>query len=239
MFNFFKKMKIKKEMIDDIKVVRKKNRLKTISLKIKDGEPEISCPVFTSRNQIRSIIEKRQEWIRRKIAEQQRQKKKSFKFDDRKKINFLNKKLTIIFKNGSKNNANLIDENLIITSSNQSLKNLKDLLIRWYKFQAKKYLKKRTKQISLKIGINFKLVCVKGYKGRWGACSSSGEIFLNWKLMMLPRNIIDYIIVHELCHIVEPNHSSRFWLLVEKFEPEYNRKKDWLKTYGSSIISFS
>ena len=72
----------------------------------------------------------------------------------------------------------------------------------------------------------------------WGSCNSRSEISLNWKLVMLPKKVIDYVIVHELCHIIEPNHSNSFWSLVKKYDKEYIVNKDWLKKNGIEIIKF-
>ena len=72
-----------------------------------------------------------------------------------------------------------------------------------------------------------------------GFLQLKAEILLNWKLIMLPKNIIDYVLIHELSHILEPNHSKNFWSLVKSFDTKYNFKKVWLKNYGSQIINFN
>ena len=111
-------------------------------------------------------------------------------------------------------------------------------LVEWLKLEAKKYLVKRVQFVSSKIRINFKKLNLKGYRAMWGSCNSQSEICLNWKLVMLPKKVIDYVIVHELCHIIEPNHSRSFWLLVKKHDNEYVENKNWLKKNGIEIVKF-
>ena len=78
-------------------------------------------------------------------------------------------------------------------------------------------------------------VAVKDYKSRWGSCSAKGDISYNWKIVLAPHRIVDYVVVHELCHMLEHNHSSRYWKLVEKYVPDYRERRDWLKNHSLSL----
>ena len=106
------------------------------------------------------------------------------------------------------------------------------------KVRGKKYLVDRVQFVSSKIKISFKSLNLRSYRAMWGSCNSRSEIYLNWKLVMLPKKVIDYVIVHELCHIIEPNHSKSFWSLVKKYDNEYLENKNWLKKNGIEIIKF-
>jgi predicted metal-dependent hydrolase len=81
------------------------------------------------------------------------------------------------------------------------------------------------------MGIPYRRLSIRGQKNRWGSCSRNGTVSLNWKLMFLPEPIIDYVIVHELAHIREMNHSAKFWDIVQNFCPDYKRYRRYLKTY--------
>ena len=70
---------------------------------------------------------------------------------------------------------------------------------------------------------------VKNYKSRWGSCSAKGDISYNWKIIFAPSKIIDYLIIHELSHLVFFNHSKRFWLKVEEYQPDFKENRKWLK----------
>ena len=123
--------------------------------------------------------------------------------------------------------------------NNNKKNDKKRLVIQWLKAYADKYLIERVSTLSKKVDINFTSVNVKAYKARWGSCTYKGEISLNWKLIMLPDRVIDYVIIHELSHVIVPNHSKLFWNLVEKKCPNYVENKKWLIKNGSSLISLS
>ena len=98
------------------------------------------------------------------------------------------------------------------------------------------YLEKRAKKIATKIGIKPSKIVVKPLKNRWGSATEKGTVNLNSNLLKAPKDVIDYIIIHELCHLKIKNHSFRYWNLVRKFMPNYVEKKDWLEKNSKAII---
>ncbi|MEM3513203.1 MAG: M48 family metallopeptidase, partial [Thermoplasmata archaeon] len=85
-------------------------------------------------------------------------------------------------------------------------------------------------------GFKPKKIKITSGKTRFGSCTSKGYINLSWRLVLAPPEIIDYVIVHELAHLKEPNHSKKFWAVVEKFIPDYKTKRKWLKENGHLLI---
>ena len=85
------------------------------------------------------------------------------------------------------------------------------------------------------IGVNPKSIIVKSYKSRWGSCSPKGDLSFNWRLVFMPHPIIDYVVVHELCHILELNHSKRFWQHVERHIPDHRARRNALRQYQTPI----
>ena len=149
---------------------------------------------------------------------------------------FLGRNLTLLTLASKENKVLLKNKSILIhyTEFECAKKNL----VKWLKLEAKKYLVARVQFISSKIKISFKSLNLKSYRAMWGSCNSRSEIYLNWKLVMLPKKVIDYVIVHELCHIIEPNHSKSFWSLVKKHDNEYVENKNWLKKNGIEVIKF-
>lgn len=99
----------------------------------------------------------------------------------------------------------------------------------WLRHLAKNYLTERTKELAQKYKFRIGQIRIRNQKTRWGSCSTSGNISLNYRLMKYRKEIIDYVIIHELCHLKEMNHSKKFWMLVEKIIPEYKIAKKELK----------
>ncbi|NWG15221.1 MAG: M48 family metallopeptidase [Chloroflexi bacterium] len=105
----------------------------------------------------------------------------------------------------------------------------------WYRAQAKACIPARAAELGDQFGFQFKRVTIKGQSTRWGSCSSKGNLNFNWRLMMAPPAALDYVIIHELCHLKEMNHSRRFWSLVGRFCPDYKTWVKWLKANGDRL----
>ncbi len=109
----------------------------------------------------------------------------------------------------------------------QILKLLKDFSFR--------ILQKKTFKFSQIMNVRYNSVKIKNYKSRWGSCSSKGDISFNWKIIFAPENIIEYLVVHELSHLIYFNHSKLFWNKVEEFQYNYKENRNWLKENGYKL----
>lgn len=105
----------------------------------------------------------------------------------------------------------------------------------WYRQQAKAVLIPWTYQLAEQHGFTVNKISIRGQKTRWGSCSSNGNLNLNWRLLLAPSEAVAYVIIHELCHLREMNHSRRFWSLVESVCPEYRTWRKWLKDHGAEL----
>lgn len=101
---------------------------------------------------------------------------------------------------------------------------------------AKTDIAKRAAKYAVFMNITFGKITIRSQRTRWGSCSAKGNLNFNCLLMLCPEEIRDYIVVHELCHRIEFNHSPRFWALVEQVLPDYKERRKWLKENGNSII---
>ena len=99
----------------------------------------------------------------------------------------------------------------------------------WLKHLAKKYITARTRQFSIQVWFNVGKIIIRGQKTRWGSCSARRNLSFNYKLMKYREEVIDYVIIHEMCHLKEMNHSKNFWALVENLCPDFKSLKKELK----------
>jgi predicted metal-dependent hydrolase len=88
------------------------------------------------------------------------------------------------------------------------------------------------------LGVDVKRITLRDQRSRWGSCSSRGTLSFNWRLVLAPHDVLDYVVVHEVCHLVEHNHSPGFWKLVEKRRPHYRESKRWLDEHGWEILAY-
>jgi predicted metal-dependent hydrolase len=105
----------------------------------------------------------------------------------------------------------------------------------WYRREAKRCLPLRLAPYARMLGVEPKRISVRGQRTRWGSCSSQGTICLNWRLLLLPSNLCDYILVHELCHLRHLDHSATFWALVESVFPDYAQREDQLESMQGNL----
>jgi predicted metal-dependent hydrolase len=91
---------------------------------------------------------------------------------------------------------------------------------------------------SAELGVKYDRIHIRDQRSRWGSCSTIGTLSFNWRLVLAPFEVLDYVVVHELCHLREHNHSHRFWSLVESRRPGYRVQRDWLHQHGPELLAF-
>ena len=104
-----------------------------------------------------------------------------------------------------------------------------------YRQAAREYFAARVAYYEKIIGVTHGAIAIRDQKTRWGSCSAKGNLNFNWRLMLAPPRILDYVVVHELCHRKEMNHSKAFWNAVEMVLPDYKELRKWLKQYGTTL----
>lgn len=121
-----------------------------------------------------------------------------------------------------------IEENMLPKFTKEEIHNLA--------VQAKRDIPPRVEKFAQMIGVTYGRITIRSQKTRWGSCSSDGNLNFNCLLMLMPDEVVDYIVVHELCHRLEMNHSANFWALVKQILPEYEIQRTWLKEHGVEFI---
>ena len=210
--------------------IERSNR-KTLSLTImKDGAVCVKAPINMRDDLINKFVAEKQDWIKSKLSFINQNRDKFADIISYDKFLIYGNKYSLKYSCGKKIQTSNNFE-ILVPQKYSNDKLLKSLKV-WYKKAAKEILTNRLKFIASKIKLYPKEVKIGDSKGRWGSCNSNDTIILNFRVIMLPPAIIDYVLVHELCHLKEMNHSKRFWDLVGSILPTYEKAKKSIKEYG-------
>lgn len=129
----------------------------------------------------------------------------------------------------------IMDDKMVVMLDEDSGEDPAVVLEQWLKGMARLLINQRIRVVNNVLKLSYKRVAIRGQKTRWGSCSQMGNLNFNWRLVMAPLQVLDYIVAHELLHLVEPNHSKRFWSLVESVCPDYKVWREWLKKNGHRL----
>lgn len=126
----------------------------------------------------------------------------------------------------------LVNGKLLVTIKSMDEAGIHKALEDWYKQKAAEKISERVKFYQSRFHVKPTMIKVKDQQKRWASCTSKGELLFNWKSIMAPSPVLDYIIVHEMAHLLERGHSQRFWTIVAAVLPDYSSRKEWLKNNG-------
>lgn len=211
----------------------------TITITVdRDRSVIVRAPEGTNPDKIRSILESKKRWIFSKLRNPQKYnnsvKKKEFVSGET--VLYLGRNYRLEVEKDGDESIRFIGK-FVITSATLGYAN--KLFTDWYTQKAKEKIIPRAYNHARDMGVRFNEIKISDLKFRWGSCTPKDNLNFNWKLMKAPMYVVDYIIVHELTHLLESNHTSRFWNIVQTQVPGFIKAKDWLKENGEILeISF-
>lgn len=211
-----------------------KSSRKTISIAVlPDGRIVLRAPQGASDSMLNELMVKKAEWAAGKWHEMKKRKEV-----DREKILYRGKEYPVFVVQDNKclkTEIKLRQDRLVISADEEQIEVIQTELEKWLQRQAEKMITERVKYFSRYIKEPFCRIQVKNQKTRWGSCSSKGNLNFNRHIIMAPPEIMDYVIVHELCHLKNMDHSAEFWRHVGQILPEYNKSRKWLKDNGYKL----
>ena len=128
--------------------------------------------------------------------------------------------------------AKLLSGKFAVSVKSKDSEQIRLALENWYKDKAKEKITERVNYYQNHFDCKPKRIVIKNQQKRWASCGKNHELLFNWKSVMAPSPVLDYIVVHEMCHMVHMNHSAEFWALVKRILPDYESRKEWLKNNG-------
>ena len=213
-----------------------KAKVKNFYISIEKGEVVIKAPWYVTSSQIQNVVESKRQWIMQKLEEYQSSPRKVKDYADGERFQILGESyfLNIYYKDI--NNAVLNVENGKISvvlplrySDSDNTEQIKKLIDKMYYMIAEKEVENAMEKTRKMVGLAPEEYRIKKIKSVWGSCSSNKKITINQNLMMYSRKAIEYVVLHEVCHLKYMNHSKNFWSMVEKYMPDYKEAEKELK----------
>jgi predicted metal-dependent hydrolase len=214
------------------------SRIKTADVRVKDGAVSVVVPMELSQDRICTILSDRNQWIKNKIILHREAMPVSPKeYVSGESFSYLGRNYRLKVNRGHFKPVKLVQGRLVVTvlqgADQQHM--VRNALVRWYMHLAEQKLQEKVARYADIVGVDPAGVGIKTFKSRWGSCSSKGKIDFSWKIIMAPNRVVDYVVVHELCHLKFHDHSPRFWNEVGKVIPDYLECREWLRVNGRAL----
>jgi predicted metal-dependent hydrolase len=214
-------------MVQPDKIIRSSR--KTLSISVDTfGRLIVRAPKQYSEERIFAFIKEKESWILRKQAERKGagadlppENLHGYTFS------LLGKPTKIVLCDGKKVGYDA-EQNIIYLPMEKS----KERLVKWLKDNAKRILTTVTERKAAEMGVSYKSIAITSAKTRWGSCAGNNALRFSFRLLYCPKEVIDYVVVHELAHTVQHNHSKKFWQVVERYIPDWKARRKWLKSHG-------
>lgn len=217
------------------------NRAKYIRIKLsRQGNLRVTLPSYTKIKHAHDFVSSKRLWIEKNLVNITEEPIQSL--PEKLDLLLLDEVWTIDYKQISSHSLSLKESKDFSLSLNGDTKQINDsilvvkLLNQWCRRKAKNIFNQMLQEQAEIHGFHYQRLSIRSQKTRWGSCSHQKNINLNCKLLFMPEEVVKYVMIHELCHTIEMNHSSRFWALVEECDPVYKSHRKQLKSLGKAII---
>jgi len=219
-------------------LIKSKKRKKTISLRVRmDGRIVIYAPHRMPQEAIEKFFEEKRGWIHKKLQqrEETQQTLKPREFISGERFPFLGDGFPLeVQENRDRKHPLVFSQNRFILDQGAHHR-ARDLFVRWYRKEARERIEERVEHFSQRLQLFHQGIRITGARYRWGSCSAGNRLSFSWRIIMAPLHIIDYVILHELVHVKEKNHSKRFWEFLEMILPDCREHRRWLRESGPGL----
>jgi hypothetical protein len=225
------------------------SRRKSADIRVEEGAVSVVVPKDLGSERISQLLHDKHQWLKNKLNIQKEASPAGGKdYVSGESFPYLGRNYRLKVLYGAFEPIKLIQGRLVVTvpcaedNSEEQTQMIRSALISWYKHHAELKLNEKVNRYATSVcnGANHPeptSVGIKSYKARWGSCSSKGKLDFNWKIVMAPNRMVDYVVVHELCHLKHHDHSPKFWKEVERILPDYLECKEWLKV-NAGVFEF-
>lgn len=215
------------------------NRRKSADIRVEDGSVSVIVPTNTSPERIDQLLAAKRSWIREKIILHRESAPASNKqYVSGEAFAYLGRNYRLKVERGNFAPVKLVNGRLLVTipQGNEQPHMVRNALVRWYKRQAQQKLADKVERFAPMVGVEHTGVGIKTFRSRWGSCTAKGKLEFNWQIMMAPNRMVDYVVIHELCHLIRHDHSPEFWREMARVMPDYQLCRDWLRENASRLF---
>lgn len=183
-----------------------------------------------------TVANENAQWILDKWREYEthRQRAPARSFEEGELFPYLGEEYEVVIEQRSSSSVG--DGTLRLAKHHVEATSIKRALETLYRRNARQRFERRVDYFTEQMGVEHERIEVRNQRTKWGSCSSNGTLGLNWRLIMAPPEIVDYVVVHELAHLREQNHTNRFWRIIEERLPDYRERANWLDEHGVELI---
>lgn len=216
--------------------LKRSDKRRSIGLRIDDKGLTVSIPLRASEQWLHSVLNEKANWVVEKLGSWQSRKQPIPQWQDGEQIDFRGEQFILrIIPSLFASPPQLRGESLIVHAVNitDEIK-IEKVIVQWYRREAERVFAECVAHYVPLMGVAPKQIKLSSARTQWGSCTSRGVVRFNWQLVKMPLHLIDYVVVHELAHLVEMNHSDAFWRVVEGACPEYAKCRAELRRYGIS-----
>lgn len=216
-----------------------KSERKSICVQVlQDKSVVVKTPMETSEKEIEELVIRKSRWIAKKRHQMQEKMDAEKKYVNGEYFPYLGEEypLRVIYNENNKElKVGILHKRLTVLMKRENKELLKRAIKEWYIIQAKTKYFQSVMHYQNIVRRPYKRIWVKEQKTCWGSCTSYGSLNFNWKVVMAPEEVLDYVVVHEMCHLKYMHHGPEFWSEVEKIMPDYRTWKRWLKDNGHKL----
>lgn len=203
-----------------------------------DGTPRVTIPSRGSVRQAQAFLASQEAWLSREQARlaacERPRRPAAWREGDRVLVS--GRPVTLRRSPGGAIGGLNPSDELHLTVPASATDDLKPAAVRWLWQLARRELPARLQQLAVRFGLSVTAVSIRNQRSRWGSCATTGRISLNWRLVQTPPAVRDYVLVHELMHLRQPNHSRRFWRLVAAACPDFQSARQWLRAHEAELL---
>ena len=217
--------------------LKRSAKRRSIGLQINDNGLTVSMPLRASEKWLHSVLQEKAGWVVDKLDNWQSKKAPVQKWADGEPILFRGENFTLRIVSGLVRAApQLADKELVIPAyDTTNQRAIYRKILQWYKREAEQVFKECVEHFAPLMNVSPKQIKLTSAKTQWGSCTVQGVVRLNWQLVTMPLHLIDYVVVHELAHLQEMNHSAAFWRVVEGACPDYAKVRKELREWSPGM----